>query len=316
MVGGLRKKIIAVCRNEVIIVKITAREIADIIKTDNVLGNKDVCVEGLNLCNRHTGKRSILSYAINNSYVEHVKNSKSILVMIVSPDIAEVYSNILISKNGCIIITEEPEKKFYHVHEELCSRGDFYDNYSFKTEIGAGCNIHESVVMYDGVVVGNNVTIGALSVIKPGTIIDDNVIIGCNSTIGSEGFQLITIEGGEPMHITHVGRTHICKNVYIGDNTCVANSLFEGETYIGNGTKIDNLVYIAHNTFIGERVVITAGVILCGSSVIKNGAWLAPNVSVLNKVTIGENSKIGLGSVVTRDIPDNSLAYGIPAKVK
>jgi len=79
---------------------------------------------------------------------------------------------------------------------------------------------------------------------------------------------------------------------------------------------IDNLVHIAHNVYVGEGAVITAGTILCGSSIVEDDAWIGVNTSVLNKVNIGCNSKIGIGSVVTRDVPQNSLAYGVPAKVK
>ena len=116
------------------------------------------------------------------------------------------------------------------------------------------------------------------------------------------------------MHITHVGRCHICSNVYIGDNTCICNSLFEGETYVGEGAKIDNLVHIAHNLYIGKGAVITAHVITCGSSIIEDGAWIAANSSILNRVTIGKGAKVGLGSVVTRDVAPYTVVYGSPAK--
>ena len=67
---------------------------------------------------------------------------------------------------------------------------------------------------------------------------------------------------------------------------------------------------------VDNNVVITPGVVLCGSSALEEDAWLGPNSSVLNKVTVGKNSMIGMGSVVTRSIPADSLAYGVPARVK
>jgi UDP-3-O-[3-hydroxymyristoyl] glucosamine N-acyltransferase len=164
-------------------------------------------------------------------------------------------------------------------------------------------------------VVGDNVTIGAGSVVKRGSIIDDNTIIGCNTIIGSEGFQLVTESGRTPMHITHVGRCHICSNVYIGDNTCVCNSLFEGETYVGAGTKIDNLVHVAHNIFIGQNAVITAGCILSGSSVIEDEAWIGPNASILNRVVVGTGAKVGIGAVVIKGVAPYTTVFGNPAKV-
>ena len=87
-----------------------------------------------------------------------------------------------------------------------------------------------------------------------------------------------------------------------------------GETYIGEGAKIDNLVHVAHNLYIGRNAVVTAHVILCGSSRVEEGAWIVPNSSVLNRVVIGRGAKVGLGSVVTRDVPPYSVVYGSPAK--
>ena len=186
--------------------------------------------------------------------------------------------------------------------------------YDFEPVIGKECRIAETAVVEKGVVIGNHVTIGHNTVVRSGSVIEDNTTIGCNTTIGSEGFQLITDGSNAPMHITHVGRCHICSNVYIGDNTCICNSLFEGETYVGEGAKIDNLVHIAHNLYIGKGAVITAHVITCGSSIIEDGAWIAPNSSILNRVTIGKGAKVGLGSVVTRDVAPYTVVYGSPAK--
>lgn len=272
-------------------------------------------IDGLNLCNRDTEKKGIVSYVVDGKYVESVRNNLAIKLLIV-PENNYDYDEIMLSRAGGIVYSKFPEQDFYMLHETLYLQGGFYPSYDFKTIVGENCNIHPSSVIYEGVVIGNNVTIGALTSIKPGTVIDDNVIIGCNTVIGSEGFQLITVENEEPLHVTHTGKTHICSNVYIGDNTCVANSLFEGETYIGKGVKIDNLVYVGHNLRIEDSAVVTAHVILCGSAIIMKGAWIGPNASVLNRVTIGEYAKVGLGSVVTRDVAPHMLVYGVPAKPK
>ncbi len=276
---------------------------------------RDVLVDGLNLCNRNTGFCHILSYVSNDNYIDIVRDNKRIDVLVVKSDDVDKYSKRTIERELSYIISEEPEKTFYDIHEYLVKKG-FYSNNSSKTICGNNCFIDKSAVIQDGVIIGNNVRIGANTVIRSGSIIDDNVEIGCNSTIGSEGFQLIRLENNQTMHITHVGGCHISSNVYIGDNTCICNSLFEGATFIGEGTKIDNLVHVGHNSYIGKNVVITACVILCGSSIVEDNAWLAPNVSVLNKVKVAKGSTIGLGSVVTRNTNENSLAYGNPAKMK
>lgn len=275
---------------------------------------KDIEIDGLGLCNRETTCNSLLSYAVNDKYVDYVKNNKAITCLILSKDIIDAYGEEIIGREITFIVSDKPEILFYTIHEHLCDTNCFYEKYDFEPVIGEKCNIDDSAVIEKGVRIGNCVTIGPNTVIRSGSIIEDNVTIGCNTTIGSEGFQLITDGDNFPMHITHVGHCHICSNVYIGDNTCVCNSLFGGETYVGEGSKIDNLVHIAHNLYIGKGAVITAHVILCGSSVVEDGAWIAPNSSVLNRVTIGKHAKVGLGSVVTRDVAPYTVVYGSPAK--
>ncbi len=275
---------------------------------------KDAEFDGLGLCNRKTSCKSLLSYVVNDRYITNIKENETISCLVLSENLQNSYSEENIGRNISYIISEKPEICFYSIHEALCKSGELYECYDFEPVIGEECHIAKTAVIEKGVVIGNHVTIGHNTVVRSGSIIDDNTTIGCNSTIGSEGFQLITDDNSLPLHITHVGRCHICSNVYIGDNTCICNSLFGGETYVGEGAKIDNLVHIAHNLYVGRGAVITAHVITCGSSVIEDGAWIAPNSSILNRVTIGKGAKVGLGSVVTRDVAPYTTVYGSPAK--
>lgn len=279
-----------------------------------IIGKDDVVVDGLNLCNRKSIYNNIISFAVSNKYIDAVSDLKNIRVLIIKPENKNDYYNIIEKRGGAIICTERPEYYFYKLHEFLYLETDFYKKYDFDSRVGKNCNIDKTAVVERGVIIGDNVTIGALTVIRHGTIIEDNVNIGSNSTIGSEGFQLITDEKFPPMHVIHAGGCHVSRNVYIGDNTCICNSLFEGATFIGENVKIDNLVYVAHNIYIGKNSVITAHVCLCGSSIVEEGVWIAPNVSVINKAIIGKYSKVGLGSVVTKDVPPYAVVYGNPAK--
>lgn len=280
----------------------------------SMIGDENVMIDGLNLCNRNSEKRSILSYATSDAYKEFVINSSYIKAMIIHAEDFEIYKQIMEERNGALIVSPESETDFYKIHEYLYAKTCFYDKYVFPAQIGSNCNIDKSAVIENGVIIGNNVTIGPLTVIRRGSIIDDNTTIGCNTVIGSEGFQLITSDNLPPMHITHTGKCHICSDVFVGDNTCICNSLFEGETYIGTGTKIDNSVHVAHNLYVGKNAVITAHVIICGSARIEDNAWIAPNVSILNKVTIGKGAKVGMGSVVTKNVAPGAIVYGNPAK--
>lgn len=275
----------------------------------------DLIIDGLNLCNRESEYRSILTYVTNSNYLEYVKSNDAVIGVVVREQDIIDYEAIAEKREMFFIVSDEPEKTFYDIHDYLYYETTFYDKFEFETMVGEDCDIHPNAVIEQGVVIGNKVTIGANSVIRRGTVLRDGCTIGCNSTIGSEGFQIIRI-GKENRKVVHCGGVVVSENAFVGDNTAVCNALFEGQTYIGRNAMVDNLIHVAHNLYVGDNAVVTAGTILCGSSNLEEGAWIGVNSSVLNRVTIGSYSKVGIGSVVTRDIPADSLAYGVPARIK
>ncbi len=277
-------------------------------------GNLEAEVDTLNLVDRRSETSNTLTYVVGQKYIAIVQQSSNITCLILSPEDASTYEPIMLQKMGCIIISDKPEITFYLLHEALVNRGNFYRRENGPAKIGKNCRIHNSAVVDVGVSIGDNVSIGPQTVIKRGTSIGSNVVIGCSTVIGSEGFQVVKVKGAEPLRITHVGGVIISDNVFVGDNTCIANSLFDGATFIGKGAKIDNLVHVAHNTYVGDYAVLTAQVTLCGSAIIKESAWIGPNSSILNKVVVGRGATVGLGSVVTRDVEPGTTVYGVPAK--
>lgn len=140
-------------------------------------------------------------------------------------------------------------------------------------------------------------------------------IIGGNVCIGNSGFGFVKDTDGTWLEIPHVGRVVIGDNVRIGSNCCIDRGTIE-DTVIGDGTKIDNMVHIAHNCKIGKNVIICAGVVFCGSVTIEDDVWLAPGTLIKEGITIGKGAKTGLGAVVINDVPPGALVYGNPAKVK
>lgn len=275
----------------------------------------DIEINGLNLCNRVSLHDRILSYVTNTGYVDSVQNNPAVVCIVLKESDLHAYQPLNEKRQMSFIVCENPEEVFYDIHDYLYFYTDFYEKKHFPPEIGENCSIHPRAVIEDGVVIGKSVVIGPNTVICKGSVIKDNAVIGCNTTIGSEGFQIIRIRG-KNKKIVHCGGVVISENACIGDNTAICNALFEGETYVGENAKIDNLVYVGHNGHVGENAVVTAGTILCGSCVVDNDTWIGVNSSVLNKVVVGCGSKVGMGSVVTRDVPEDSLAYGVPAKVQ
>ena len=202
----------------------------------------NVCIEGLNLCNRETRYNSILSYIASTRYLGLLKNNESVKALFISSDVYDELKMDGSFQIPTLFIVENPEVSFYYLHH-LLHKTSFYEKYDFKSKIGNDCFIHRTAVIEDGVILGNGVRVGANSVIKRGTIIEDKTVVGCCSVIGSEGFQLIYDEHHVPFTVTHVGGTAIGKNVFIGDNCTICNSLFEGYVTIGDNTKIDNQVH-------------------------------------------------------------------------
>jgi UDP-3-O-[3-hydroxymyristoyl] glucosamine N-acyltransferase len=174
-------------------------------------------------------------------------------------------------------------------------------------------NIGENVVIEDNVVLGTNVRIEHNTVVKSGTRIGSNVKIGCNCTIGGVGFGYELNEEGNYDLIPHIGNVVIENNVEIGNNTCIDRAVL-GETHIGENVKIDNLVHIAHGVKIGRNSLIIANAMIAGSAVIGANTWIAPSSSIIQKAHVGDNSTVGMGSVVLKNVEPSSIVAGVPAK--
>lgn len=289
--------------------EITTQEISSIIGVP-VTGDNNK-IDGLNLCNRDSEYSSVLSYITNSKFTPYIRTNKKIKALILPKELYNEISSDF--PDITFFVTDNPEEVFYRLHITLAETKSFYNQYNFSPIIGKDCEIDSSAILEDGVIIGDNVKVGKLSIIKKGSVIGNNVYIGYHSVIGSEGFQDIKINGNNVL-LPHVGGCKIGNNVSILDNTCICNSLFENTTEIGNNTKVDNLVHIAHNCIIGDNCTITAGTILCGSTIIEDNVWIAPNSSVLNRVRLKENSMIGLGAVVIKDVDSSDIVVGNPAK--
>lgn len=168
--------------------------------------------------------------------------------------------------------------------------------------VGEGCAIHA------GVRIGKNVTIRKFTVIHPNCVIYDNVEIGYDCilhagvVIGADGFGYVRDETGNYVKFPQIGTVVIEDNVEIGANTCVDRGAL-GETRIGDGTKIDNLVQIAHNVQIGKRVVIAAQTGISGSTVIEDDCVIG------GQVGMGDHARVQSGAVI------GSQAGVLPGKI-
>jgi UDP-3-O-[3-hydroxymyristoyl] glucosamine N-acyltransferase len=185
--------------------------------------------------------------------------------------------------------------------------------------------ISSSAVIAEDVIIGPFTVIGADVIIGPGcrigsncqienALIGSNVKIGSSVTIGGSGFGFEDDPiSGDVLEFPHVGGVKIGNNVSIGSSTCIDRASI-GDTVIGDGTKIDNLVHIAHNVSIGNRCKIIALTIIGGSVSIGENSWISPGVAIRDWRKVGKGALVGIGAVVTKDVAIDEVVVGNPAK--
>lgn len=181
-------------------------------------------------------------------------------------------------------------------HAAIGARTVIYAN-SF---IGCHTKIGKDCLIYPNVSIREQVNIG------------DRVIIHSGAVIGADGFGFVTIEG---LHhkIPQIGTVEIGDDVEIGANTAIDRARFE-KTVIGRGTKIDNLVHIAHNVIVGENSMIVAQAGISGSTIIGKGVTLAGQAGLVGHIKVGDGATVAAQGGVTKSVPAHTMVSGYPAK--
>lgn len=178
--------------------------------------------------------------------------------------------------------------------------------------------IGDNTILYPGVYVGERAAIGENCIIYPnvtireGCRIGDNVIIHSSTVIGSDGFGFVTLDGHH-RKVPQVGIVVIEDDVEIG--ACVAiDRATTGETVVRRGTKIDNLVHLAHNVVIGEDCFIVAQTGIAGSTKVGHHVTFAGQTGCIGHVKIGDNCVFAAKCGIISDVPPNSFYAGFPAR--
>lgn len=179
------------------------------------------------------------------------------------------------------------------------------------TRIGAGSFIGAHVFIGQGAVLSEGCKIHPHVTLREGTILGARVIIHSGTVIGSDGFGY-EFSGGKHVKIPQIGIVQIDDDVEIGANVTIDRARF-GRTWIQAGTKIDNLVQIAHNVVVGKHCILVAQVGVSGSSRLGDYVTLAGQVGLAGHIEIGDQAVVGAQSGVSKNIPPKQIWFGSPA---
>lgn len=250
-------------------------------------------------------------YNSDNKAINEIANTRATNIICSDNIRGQVFSlpnEILSGKQFFFYADNRIKLEFWRRYKETC----IPINVEYVHATVFGDHIHPTAVIEKGAIISPNSFIGANCYIGRNVVIEKNVIIKPNAVIGCDAFSYTEIEGKK--HRTpHFGGVVIEDGSDIGSCTCIDDGLY-GTTRIGRGSKIDNLCHIAHDVVIGKHCYVIAGAMIAGRVKIGDYSKVAPQASVLNGVTIGENSVIGIHSLVLKDVPDNTVVKGVPAK--
>ncbi|HEV8671668.1 MAG TPA: UDP-3-O-(3-hydroxymyristoyl)glucosamine N-acyltransferase [Candidatus Limnocylindria bacterium] len=214
-----------------------------------------------------------------------------------------------------LAIADRPEATFYDLHRWLHASSDFYWR-DVPSVIDPSARVHERAY-----VAPRNVRIGARVVVEPNATvlervaIGDDAIVRAGAVLGAEGFEFKGPAmrqgratraqwdyGTTNVAVPHAGSVEIGARVEIQANSTVDRSLFRLPTRIGDDTKIDNLVHVAHSVRIGARCLIAAGATIAGNAVIGDEVWIGPHAVISSGVRLGDHAAIVIGSTITKDV--------------
>ena len=184
--------------------------------------------------------------------------------------------------------------------------------------VGEGTVVGDRVDIHAGVCVGADCRIGDDVVLHPNvvlydhTVLGDRVVIHANATIGCDGFGYRPDEQGRLTKVPQLGRVEIADDVEIGAGATVDRATF-GVTRIGEGTKIDNMVMVAHNCEIGRHFLLVSQVGIAGSCTVGDRVVMGGQVGIVDHVTIGAGAILGAQAGVTKEVRPGETVFGSPA---
>lgn len=296
-------------------------EVKDII---DFLEHEIICVQGdcsskviNNITNLERVNESSLDW-INPNKPDKQSLAESSKAKVLLVDSAVSYTDEMRKKGKCLIVVNNPKLALIKVirHFFTCKFEAGIDDSSYiHPEAKIGKNVHIGPHCYIGkCVIGDNNVIHSGVEIYDRTIIGDNNVIHSGSVICVDGLGCVRQPDGTLEEFPQIGGVIIGNNCYIGANTHIASGSLS-DTIIGNGCKINGMCFIGSNDVLHENVWITGSTMLAGSVEVGRNTNIFSRVVVRDWCKIGERVTIGMGAVVTKNIPDGETWFGAPAHI-
>nr|MBU1328271.1 UDP-3-O-(3-hydroxymyristoyl)glucosamine N-acyltransferase [Candidatus Omnitrophota bacterium] len=303
----------------------TLKEIASIIDGE-IVGDENIIVTGI--CGIKEAKEGDLTFVANSRYLPLMGHTKASAI-ITSRDVKLSQKTIIRTENPSLAFAkmvsllapnDVRRPKGIHPTAIIGDKTKIGKNVAIEPYVVLEDNVEikDNTILYAGVYVGHHTKIGTDCFIYPYVIIRERVSIGNRvvihggTVIGSDGFGFSTVQGVHH-RIPQIGTVIIEDDVEIGANVTIDRARFD-KTIIKKGTKIDNLVQIAHNVSIGENSIIVAQSGISGSATIGKNVTIAGQSGVIGHISIGDNVVVAAQSGVTKSIPSNTCVSGYPAK--
>jgi UDP-3-O-[3-hydroxymyristoyl] glucosamine N-acyltransferase len=293
-----------------------------------LIGDGKVSVTGVAPLDR--AERNHISILSSAKYEPMLANTRAGIVL-VDPEFRDAAGN-----PAARIIVKQPLEKLLSLLPRLYPETRPQPGIASTARIGRGVVLGERVSIGEYAIIGQDATLGNDVVVAAHCVVGENAALGdgtrlwshvtiyprasvgeranihSGARIGSDGFGYVFRDGAHHK-IPHVGRCIVGDDVEIGANTTVDRGSID-DTVIGNGTKIDNLVHIAHNVRIGQKCLIMAQVGIAGSVIVGDGAILAGQAGISGHLSIGAGARLAAQAGVFGDIPAGETWSGYPAR--
>lgn len=242
--------------------------------------------------------------AVTTKHIEAAASFPEVAGIITLPEMA---ASVPQSKG--LAVANDPIAASLYIHEKLCAMEGFLWQ-SFDTRIDPTANVHSSAVVAEkDVIIGPSVEVGPTSVVMERSVLEDGARVGVGVVVGLDAFEIF--ESASPRRILkQAGGVWLEPGATVLAHTTVVRSTFGGFTRLCEGAMVDTLIHLAHDVVLGTNSTVVACAEISGRCELGADAYVGPNACIRNGVKVGKNANVSMGSVVTRDVPEDATVSG------